>query len=59
MDEQDTITVYGRYSRDKISEDVARILLGEKLGRIEEEKESFEAAMERNTSECLTGSDGE
>jgi hypothetical protein len=57
--EQDNFTVYERYSRGEKGEDVARVLLGEKLDRMEEEKESFEAAMERDTSEFLTGSDGE
>jgi len=59
LDEQDKIAVYERYSRGEIGEDVARVLLGEKLDRMEEEKASFEAAMERDTSEFLTGSDGE
>ena len=57
LDEQDKIAVYERYSRGEISEDVAQVLLGEKLDRMEEEKESFEAAMERDTSEFLTDSD--
>ncbi|MFD1570527.1 hypothetical protein [Halorubrum laminariae] len=59
LDERDEIAVYERYSRGEISEDVVRVLLGEKLDRMEAEKESFEAAMERDTSEFLTGSDGE
>lgn len=59
LDEQDKIAVYERYSRGEIGEDVARVLLGEKLDRMEEEKESFKSAMERDTSEFLTGSDGE
>jgi len=58
LDDQDKITMYERYSGGEIDEDVARVLLGEKLDRIQEEKESFEAAMERDTSEFLTGSDG-
>ncbi len=59
LDEQDKIAVYERYSRGEISEDVARVLLGKKLDRIEEETGPFEAAMERDTSEFLTGRDGE
>ncbi|ELY50193.1 hypothetical protein [Natronolimnohabitans innermongolicus] len=59
LDEQDKIAVYERYSRGDIGEDVARIHLGEKLDKMEEEKESFEAAMERDTSEFLTDRDGE
>ena len=59
LDERDEIAVYERYSRDEISEDVARVLLGEKLDVMEEEKASFESAIERDTSAFLTGSDGE
>ena len=59
LDEQDKIAVYERYNRGEIDEDVARVLLGEKLDRMEEEKKSFDAAMERDTSEFLTGRDGE
>ena len=58
LDEQDEITVYERYSSGEIGEDVARVLLGEKLDRMNEEQESFEAAMQRDTSEFLTNSDG-
>jgi len=32
----------------EIGEDVPRVLLGEKLDRMEEEKESFRVAMERH-----------
>ena len=59
LDEQDKIAVYERYNRGEIDEDVARVLLGEKLDSMEEEKKSFDAAMERDTSEFLTGRDGE
>jgi len=59
LDEQDKITIYEQYSRGEISEDVARVLLDEKLDHMEAEHKSFEAAMERDTSEFLTGSDGE
>ena len=59
VDEQDEIAVYERYSRGDINEDVARVLLGEKIDRMEAERESFEAAMERDTSEFLTDRDGE
>ncbi|WP_114579408.1 hypothetical protein [Saliphagus sp. LR7] len=50
LDEQDEIAVYERYSRGEIDESVARVLLGEKIDRMEEEKEAFDAAMERDTS---------
>jgi len=59
LDEQDKIAVYERYSRGEIGEGVAHVLLGEKLDRMEAEKESFEVAMEQDTSEFLTGNDGE
>jgi hypothetical protein len=59
LDEQDEIAVYERYSRGEISEDVARVLLGEKIERMEEEKASFETAMERDTAEFLVDVDGE
>ncbi len=59
VDEQDEIAVYERYSRGDINEDVAHVLLGEKIDRMEAERESFEAAMERDTSEFLTDRDGE
>lgn len=59
LDEQDEIAVYERYSRGEIDEDVARVLLGEKIDRMEEEKEAFEAAMDRDTSSFLAEIDGE
>lgn len=57
LDERDEIAVYERYSRDEIDEETARVLLGEKLDRMEEERVSFEAATERDTSEFVA--DGE
>lgn len=59
MDTRYKITVYERYSRGEISQDVALVHLGEKLDRMEEEKEAFESAMERDTSEFLADSDSE
>lgn len=59
LDEQDEVVVYERYSRGEIDEDVARVLLGEKIDRMIEEKEAFESAMERDTSAFLTDRDGE
>lgn len=53
VDEQDEIAVYERYSRGEIDEDVARILLGEKIDRMEAERDAFEAAMDRDTSSFL------
>lgn len=54
LDEQDEIKIYEQYSRGEIDEEVARVLLGEKIDTMEEEKEAFKAAMERDTSAFLT-----
>lgn len=59
LDEQDEIAVYERYSRGEIEEDVARVLLGEKIDQMEAEKDAFESAVERDTSTFLAESDGE
>lgn len=53
LDEQDGITIYELYSRGEIDEAVARVLLGDKIDAMNEEKEAFEAAMERDTSSFL------
>ena len=59
LDEQDEIAIYERYSRGEIDEDVARVLLGEKIDQMEAEKDAFESAMERDTSAFLADSDSE
>ncbi|AKH97408.1 hypothetical protein [Halanaeroarchaeum sulfurireducens] len=59
LDEQDEIWVYERYSRGDIDEDVARVLLGEKIDHMTAERGAFESAMERDTSTFLTETDGE
>lgn len=53
LDEQDEIKIYEQYSRGEIDEEVARVLLGEKLDHMMEENQAFEAAMERDTSSFL------
>jgi len=53
LDEQDEIAVYERYSRGDIDEEVARVLLGDKIDQMKEEKDAFESAMERDTSSFL------
>lgn len=58
LDERDEIAVYERYSRGKIDEDTARVLLGEKPDRVETERSSFETATGRDTSEFLAEQDG-
>ena len=54
LDERDEIEVYERYSRGEIDEGVARVLLGEKIDRMEEETKAFQAATERDTSAFLS-----
>lgn len=54
LDEQDEIEIYEQYSRGEIDEDVARVLLGEKIDALEEERDAFETAVERDTSAFLT-----
>lgn len=54
LDEDDEIAIYELYSRGELDEDVARVLLGEKLDAVEEEREAFEAATERDTSSFLS-----
>jgi hypothetical protein len=58
LDEQDEIVVYERHSRGEIDEDVARILLGEKIKQMVAEKEAFESALGRDTTTFLAESDG-
>lgn len=58
-EEADEIAVYELFSCGEISEDVARALLGDKLDKMNEERSSFEAAVERDTSDFLTGRDSE
>lgn len=53
LDEQDEIKIYEQYSRGEIDEEIARVLLGEKIDTMEEENEAFAAAMERDTSSFL------
>lgn len=53
LDEQDEIAVYEQYSRGDIDEDVARVLLGDKIDQMQDEKEAFESAMERDSSSFL------
>jgi len=57
LDERDGIAVYERDSRGEVDEETARVLLGEKIDRMERERASFEAATERDTSEFLTDSE--
>lgn len=59
LDERDQIAVYERYSRGEIDEDVARVLLGEKIDRMAAEREAFDAAMTRDTATSLTETDDE
>lgn len=53
LNHQDKIAVYERYSHGEIDEDDARVLLGTAIDRMEEEKEAFETAIDRDTSSFL------
>lgn len=53
LDERDQIEVYERYSRGDITEETARVLLGEKIDRMAEEIEAFQDAAKRDTSQFL------
>jgi hypothetical protein len=59
LDEQDEIAIYEQYSHNEIDEDVARVLLGDKIDQMEAEKDAFESALVRDTSAFLADSDGE
>ena len=52
-DEREQIRLYELYSRGEISEEAARVHLGERVDAMVEERESFEAAMDRDTSSFL------
>ena len=54
LTDEDKITVYEMYDEGRIEKGVARILLGEELDHIEEERDAFQEAMERDTSSFLT-----
>ncbi len=54
LDEDDEMRIYELYSRGEIDEDVARVLLGEKLDAVAAEREAFESATNRDTSSFLT-----
>lgn len=53
LDERDEITIYERYRRGELDEETARVLLGEKLERMDEETDAFDAATDRDTSSFL------
>lgn len=53
LDDDDEIAIYERYDRGEIDEEVARVLLGEKLDRVEDERDAFAAAADRDTSSFL------
>ncbi|USZ67418.1 hypothetical protein NGM10_11845 [Halorussus salilacus] len=50
----DDIEVYELYSRGEMDEETARALLGEKIDRVAEERDAFEAAADRDTSRFLS-----
>jgi hypothetical protein len=48
--EEDKIHIYERYSRGELDEEVARLLLGDALDAMEEDKQDFQDAMSVDTS---------
>lgn len=53
LDDDEAIAVYERYSDGEIDAEVARVLLGDKLDRIEEEQAAVESATERDPETFL------
>jgi hypothetical protein len=52
--DQDRIEMYERHSRGEIDEEVARVLLGDRMDTMAEEREAFDTATNRDTSDFLT-----
>ena len=53
MTDEDKIAIYERCSAGDISEDAARVLLGEEFDLLQEDTEAFRAATEFDTSDYL------
>lgn len=53
LTDDDKISVYERYDNGEIEEEVARVLLGDELDHINEERDAFQKATERDTSSFL------
>lgn len=53
LTDEDRIAIYERYDRGEIDEAVARVLLGDAIDHLAEEKAAFRQALERDTSSYL------
>lgn len=53
MTAKDQIAIYERYSAGDLSEDAARVLLGDELNLLEEDIDAFREASEDGTSDYL------
>jgi len=53
MTDDDKIAIYERYSAGDISEDAARVLLGDEFDLLQEDTEAFREATEGDTSDYL------
>ena len=53
MTDDDKIAIYERYSTGDLSEDAARVLLGDAFDLLREDIDAFREAAEDNTSDYL------
>jgi hypothetical protein len=53
MTDDDKIAIYERYSADDLSEDAARVLLGEEFDLLQEDIDAFREAATDDTSDYL------
>jgi hypothetical protein len=53
MTDEDKIAIYERYSNDDVSEDAARVLLGEEFNQLQADIDAFRDAAEDDTSDYL------
>ena len=53
MTDDDKIAVYERYSAGDLSEDAARVLLGDEFDMLQEDIEAFREAVDDDTSDYL------
>jgi hypothetical protein len=49
LSDEEKITLHQRYEQGELSDDVAKVLLGDALAEIEREREAFEKAAELDT----------
>lgn len=53
LSDEDRIRIYRRYQAGALDEEVARVLLGDELDEIEQERMAFENAMELDTDDVF------